>query len=48
MTRTRLCNTPEPQFGGLGCVGAHTEAMDCEQPECPRKLSKLFADTADI
>ncbi|XP_052793992.1 SCO-spondin-like [Mya arenaria] len=28
--RTRLCNSPEPMFGGTGCFGPDTEVFECD------------------
>ncbi|XP_022085075.1 A disintegrin and metalloproteinase with thrombospondin motifs 6-like [Acanthaster planci] len=34
-TRTRLCNNPVPQNGGLPCVGSETDTQSCSAQNCP-------------
>lgn len=33
--RTRVCNSPEPQYGGKDCVGDVTEHQMCNKRSCP-------------
>uniref|UniRef100_A0A8C5BHZ4 Thrombospondin 2a n=1 Tax=Gadus morhua TaxID=8049 RepID=A0A8C5BHZ4_GADMO len=33
--RTRVCNSPHPQFGGRGCVGEDTDSDICNKMGCP-------------
>lgn len=33
-TRTRRCDNPAPQFGGLDCVGDMTECQACNIKPC--------------
>lgn len=33
--RTRLCNNPRPEFGGLDCAGDETEIEECSSQGCP-------------
>ncbi|KAK3089127.1 hypothetical protein FSP39_001055 [Pinctada imbricata] len=34
-TRTRKCNHPPPNFGGLQCPGSNTEQKNCTKRMCP-------------
>ena len=34
-TRSRRCDNPAPQFGGLDCVGDFTECQRCNLDPCP-------------
>uniref|UniRef100_A0A8C5C805 Thrombospondin 2a n=1 Tax=Gadus morhua TaxID=8049 RepID=A0A8C5C805_GADMO len=34
-SRTRVCNSPHPQFGGRGCVGEDTDSDICNKMGCP-------------
>ncbi|XP_062609191.1 uncharacterized protein LOC134270936 isoform X2 [Saccostrea cucullata] len=34
-TRTRSCNDPPPQYGGLDCAGNASESINCTANECP-------------
>lgn len=34
VTRTRLCDSPAPVYGGLVCVGSAIETQPCNQGEC--------------
>ena len=34
-TRSRRCDSPAPQFGGLDCVGDFTECQRCNLDPCP-------------
>ena len=36
-TRERLCDSPEPAYGGIQCVGETSETESCNDDEC-----KLF------
>lgn len=39
--RKRLCNNPEPKYGGLPCVGPSLEYQECNILPCPgKKLGK--------
>lgn len=38
--RGRLCNNPEPQFGGKDCIGDVTESQICNKQDCP--IGELF------
>ena len=35
--RGRMCDNPEPEFGGEDCRGDHEERIDCDLPKCPGK-----------
>ena len=39
-TRSRLCDNPEPAFGGKDCsqLGPETESSRCNTHECPGKI----------
>jgi hypothetical protein len=51
-TRNRLCNHPEPEFGGLSCqdqnLGSTTEEIKCAIEDCAGEVSLnslvLFCD----
>ena len=34
-TRSRRCDSPAPQFGGVDCDGDLTECQDCNIEPCP-------------
>ncbi|WAR18815.1 HMCN1-like protein [Mya arenaria] len=34
-SRSRTCTNPEPQYGGLDCVGDSTESQTCNDGYCP-------------
>ncbi|WAR18814.1 MLP-like protein [Mya arenaria] len=34
-SRSRTCTNPEPQYGGLDCVGDSTETQSCNDGQCP-------------
>lgn len=39
-TRTRHCDNPSPQYGGLNCTGESTDIRNCNEHDCPgRKLN---------
>ncbi|XP_048340195.1 thrombospondin-1 [Sphaerodactylus townsendi] len=33
--RSRLCNNPEPQFGGKDCIGDAVDTQICNKQDCP-------------
>lgn len=33
--RSRLCNDPEPQFGGKDCIGDAVNTQICNKQDCP-------------
>ena len=33
--RTRLCDTPPPQYGGAYCVGSNSSTLTCTKTKCP-------------
>ena len=33
-TRTRSCDNPAPQYGGLKCAGNESEAIACSASDC--------------
>ena len=37
--RFRLCNSPEPAYGGANCTGAFKEERNCNLPPCPGELA---------
>lgn len=40
--RTRVCNDPEPDNGGLECPGNSTEFKTCIMDDCRGKLTKIY------
>jgi len=38
-TRTRSCNNPSPQYGGLACSGTDTENQSCNTNTCPEYVT---------
>ena len=44
-TRIRLCNDPAPANGGLACIGADSEARDCNTDACPGNLANIKFDS---
>lgn len=38
MSRSRLCNQPEPANGGHNCHGVNVQNVHCNHPACPSKL----------
>jgi hypothetical protein len=34
-TRTRTCNNPPPQYGGLHCAGNSNQSINCTANNCP-------------
>lgn len=40
-TRTRLCNSPPPSFGGAYCNGAETQMQVCNERHCPGERRKV-------
>jgi hypothetical protein len=45
MSRTRLCNNPQPSRGGKPCIGSGTETVNCKTPSCIQgKLLNLFEE----
>ncbi|KAG7246921.1 hypothetical protein CRUP_018598, partial [Coryphaenoides rupestris] len=34
-SRTRVCNSPHPQYGGKKCIGEDTDSDLCNKMECP-------------
>ena len=44
-SRTRVCDNPAPEFGGLDCTNdgsSDIETEDCNTQECPSKFSKYL------
>ncbi len=39
--RTRLCDSPVPQYGGADCVGNDYETQTCNTHNCPSKYSTV-------
>ena len=37
MTRSRVCNKPEPQHGGQDCIGDSVETEKCNLQSCSGK-----------
>ena len=33
--RTRVCDNPEPQYGGANCSGSGTSTQSCDNGICP-------------
>ena len=43
--RSRACNAPAPQQGGLSCAGSGHETMKCSAPvPCPGKCHYIHKD----
>ena len=42
-SRSRLCTNPEPQHGGLGCVGDATKTDVCNDAPCPSNVTHIFS-----
>ena len=40
--RARLCNEPEPAYGGRDCIGSAEQTDFCNTESCPSKLSILI------
>ncbi|WAR18812.1 CADN-like protein [Mya arenaria] len=38
-SRSRTCTNPEPQYGGLDCIGVFTESQSCNDGQCPSELN---------
>ncbi len=38
-TRKRMCDNPEPAFGGNNCTGPANETEPCNLDSCPRKYT---------
>ncbi len=36
--KTRKCNNPTPQFGGLDCTGLSTDYQACNNQPCPSNI----------
>lgn len=39
--RTRVCDSPAPEFGGADCVGDSMETQECGNDPCPSKYLGL-------
>jgi hypothetical protein len=35
LQRTRVCDSPLPQYGGADCTDSNTEVLNCTLPNCP-------------
>ena len=40
--RTRVCDTPEPDYEGYNCEGDDTQLQTCNTHPCPSKLSFII------
>lgn len=40
-SRNRTCSDPEPQFGGMDCIGNNTESKLCNEHYCPGEINKI-------
>ncbi|KAH3879953.1 hypothetical protein DPMN_003864, partial [Dreissena polymorpha] len=41
-TRTRLCNNPQPLYGGRNCQGNYTQQLQCCGSDCPDQITCTF------
>jgi len=39
--RQRLCDNPQPKYGGVKCQGSNIERLACKYKPCPGKLYKI-------
>ena len=40
--RTRVCDSPPPEFGGLDCIGDSTTTQECGNDPCPSMYYKVL------
>ena len=47
-SQIRTCDNPKPDFGGNKCHGDYKKLIECDLPECDRKLCHVSVTSAIV